>query len=245
MNKASIELPLAKAIRPSDLLNYAINLNVKRVYTDVNGTIIDKALAPVALQVRYPVFILGAFDFKGGYRKALESTPPEVGVKYLKTFINGLNSASEVTGVNIAADIQGQLKVGDIVSVYTDSYTIPNYYVWIIVSANNASIASIMLNLSTTQKDDVYNRLYIEDIHYLTTNTNVNQWNESIYRISINNIGLNNTDSFQPLIYKTPYTFLNNVLIMGVRFKATQFIGFSTYIQYATEDIQFILKVKK
>lgn len=245
MNKALVDIPLAKSIRPSDLMNYAINLNVKRVYTDVNGTIIAKAAALAAMQTKFPVFILGAFDFKGGYRKALESTPPQNGAVYLKTFIQGVETPASIIGFNIAADIQGQIKVGDMVSVYTDSFTAPTNYVWIIVSCNNASLGSIISNLSTTQKDDIYNRLYIEDVHYLIPATNQDQWNESIFRISVNNIGINNTDSFQPLIYKTPYTYLNNVLIMRVSFKATQFIGFSTYIQYASDEVQFILKVKK
>lgn len=239
------ELTLAKSIRHDGLMNFAINLNVKRVYTDVNGTVINKAVAPVNVQVKFPVFILGSFDFKGGYRKALESCPPESGVKYLKSFINGIDSPSSVMGVNIASNIEGEIKVGDLVSVYTDSFVIPSVYVWIIVSANNASIGSIINNLSSVQKDDIYNRLYIEDVHYLTTNNNVNQWNEPIFKIQLNNLGLGKTDSFQPLIYRTPYTFLNNVLIVKLSFKATQFMGFSTFIQYNTDQIQFVLNVKK
>ena len=235
------ELTLAKSVK-SDLMNFAINVSIKRFFTDINGTIIA---APAALQISYPIFLLGGLDFRGGFKKALESCPPMEGVKYLKSFINGVNTPFEIVGFTGLSDIQGQMKVGDLVSVYVDSYLAPTYLVWIINSVNNASYGSIIDNLSTTQKDDIYNRLYIDELHYYTTNNNNDQWNEPIFVINMNNLGLNKTDSFLPLEAKTPFTFLPNVLAMKLKFKATQFIGLASYMRYGTNQIQMIFKIKK
>jgi hypothetical protein len=239
------ELILARAVN-SDFTEHSLNFNIRRYYTDINGTIVDKSLVSAGLQTRFPFFILGEFDRQGGYKQFLNALPPEAGTYYLTSFVNGNSfTPANIVGFSGINDINGKIGVGDIVHVYCDDVRNPTYFVWIVQQSQLAALSSIVANSKTTQKDDKFNRLYIENVHYTTTNQNFLQWNETIVELRLNNIGLAKTDNINPMTYETPYTYLNNILILPLKFKVDQYLGFGTYMQYATDSIQFILKMLK
>lgn len=243
MKKA--ELILVRSVN-SDFVEHSLNFTIRRFYTDINGTIVDKSTVSAALQTRFPFFILGEFDRQSGYKQFLNAVPPQAGTFYLTSFVAGNSfTPANIVGFSALNDINGKILVGDIVHVYCDDVRNPTYFVWIVQQSQVAALSSIVSNSKTTQKDDKFNRLYIESIHYATTNLNFEQWNEAIVEIRLNNIGLMKTDSLNPMQYETPYTYLNNILILPWKFKVDQYIGLGTYMQYATDSIQFILKMLK
>src|SRR6478609_7582332 len=70
---------------------HTVPLKIARYYTDVNGTIVDKALVPNALKVRYPITLFGQFDRNGGWKKSLQAVPVTPGTYFLMTFTAGIN----------------------------------------------------------------------------------------------------------------------------------------------------------
>src|SRR5712672_3291926 len=68
---------------------YTFAVNVKRFYTNVDGSLVAKAAVPAALKLKFPVFMLGDFDRQGGYRIGLQAVPPFPGAFYLLSFVNG------------------------------------------------------------------------------------------------------------------------------------------------------------
>lgn len=247
LNKNHIEFA-RDAKRELAFTDHSIFMRIKRVYTDVNGNVIAKGAAPVALQVKYPFFLFSEFDREGGYKQSLNFAPPVEGTYYLTSGVigsNGFTSASVIgfTGFNFS--INGHLSVGDIVHVFTDDLNAPNYFVWIIQNAGKLSIASIMANSKTVQKDKVFNRLWVDSVHYTTSNENVPQWSETINETRLDNLGSPRNDSFVPTIDRGPMNYLNNILILRLQFLVDQFIGYSSYILFSTEEIQFIFKMKK
>ncbi len=245
-NLRDSEVSLVKNI-DTEFRDHSVAFRIRRIYTDIAGTIVDKSTVPAAIQTSYPINLMGEFDRQGGYKQGLFATPPMVGTYYVTTFVNGANGITSFsfTGFSILNNIQGQLLVGDIVQLYTDSLTGPSYFIWIIQQATVVSLASIVANTKSTQKDDRFNRLYVKSITYTTSNQNDDQFNESIHMTRLNNIGLALDDTLNPNIYRTPYTYLTGILEIGLGFWADQYLGLNTYIRYATDDIQFVLKLNK
>lgn len=227
------------------LSRHDIPVNVTRYFTDVNGTVVAKATVPAALQVSYPFFMWGKFDMAGGYRQGLAALPLPNGVVYVRSFVNGMSGDSaDVTGVNVLSTIQTRLQVGDIIHVYTDSYTAPTYYIWIVQSDPAAGWGSIVGNTLSTQEDDRFNRLFIDSVVYVTAN--VDQWNDPILILRSNNIGMFRTDKINPLYVRVPANnYLNTVLEMGLKFKVDQYLELCSYFQFATDTIQFVFKMLK
>lgn len=239
---------LVKEVKKDKLFtDHSIFMRVKRVYTDVLGNVVDKSLVPAALQVSYPVYLFGEFDRMGGYKQALSFVPPVAGTYYVTSGVIGVgfSPASIIGFTGFNSGINSNLTIGDIVHVFTDNLLAPNYFVWIIQNAAKHAIGSIIGNSKTTQADNRFNRLWVENVHYTTSNQNLEQWKEVIHETRVDNLGLPKDDSFSPMIYRTPMTFLNNILVLGLKFFVDQFIGYNTYIQFATEEIQFIFKLKK
>jgi hypothetical protein len=248
MNKLkNAEIQTAKILN-QDFISHSINFTIKRYYTDVNGVIQTKASVPAVLQTKYPFFLFGEFDRQGGYKQGLSAVPPMAGTYYVCTGVNGMGwSTFSVLGFGGINDLQGKLLVGDIVHVYTDSLSAPTYFIWVVQSAAVASLASILANSKTTQKDDKFNRLYIEEINFSALpNTDFIQFKEPITEIRLNNIGLAKTDSINVLgTYETPYTYLRNIIIMPIKFKVDQFIELGSYFVYDSDSIQYLFKMLK
>jgi|SRR6185369_4603407 len=227
-----------------NLIKHSLNINVKRYFTDVNGTIV---IPPLALQVKYPFFMLGSFDMQGGYKSGIAVCPPEPGTHYLLSFVNGINFGTHnIVGFSGLNQVQNFITVGDIVHVYTDDVSNPNYFIWIVQQHSIVSLGSIIRNTATTSADNKFNRLFVDLVKYTTGNTNVDQWNEPIHLTRVNNIGLYRDDSYNPTANRPPSIFLNDILdLIDIKpFMVDQFFGLNTYIRYSTTNIQFIFKLK-
>lgn len=246
MNAIKTELKLRERMGETVLMNYNIFVNIKRYFTDPNGTKVNKNLVPLPLQTKYPFFVLGAMDTLGGYSKGLQTVQPMEGTFYLTSFVQGISGNTfQITGFSGMDDIKNNIKTGDIVHVFTDNVTSPNYFIWIVQNANAQAIGSIIGNTRTAQKDDVYNRMWVDQMRFIIGNNNVRQYEEQIFELKFNNLGLVRSDTYSPNIDRGPNIFLNDITVLPFKFKLDQYIEFGTYFQFASDDLQMIFHIKK
>lgn len=221
---------------------HTIPINVRRFYTDVDGQIIDKSTVPAALQVRYPVFLLGEFDRNGGYSIGRKVISPEPGTFYLQTFVNGNGNTSinicNNSGLN---EIQGYMNFGDVVTVYTDSLNSPGYYIWLIVSTQPVSMASILANSQTTQRDKRLGKLAVYEVNYQVSDAS--QFTEDLNITTYDNIGNYQNNQLQPLgIYRSIMDRQTNFITLKLTFDINQFLGINTYMLYDADFFTLNLK---
>lgn len=223
-----------------------VPLLVKKYYTDVNGTVISKndVGIPAALKVSFPVFFLGDLDRMGAYRTALKVVPPLTGCEFLQVFTNGNgNTSFDIVGVNPFSDIQALLTPGDIVCVYTDSLTAPNYYVWIVIAGTYSSVASIIGNTVSTQQDGRIGKLIVDLIN-LYVDSSTQQIYKAINFTRMFNTGTFRNDSINPSMFKTPFNRLRNFVTLSTRFEIDQYLGLNFYMGFDTDSLQMDLILK-
>lgn len=219
---------------------HTIPLKVQRYFTDVNGAILaitDPLIIAAGLNVKWPVYAFGAFDYNGGFSIAQKICTPVVG-QYFCAFINGQqNTSASILGFNPLNEIQSQLKPGDIVQVYTDNSLAPNYFVWIVLSNSYTGFGSIVANLLSTQNDKRNGKLSIKGVNFYFQA--VNQLNETINFTVTDNLGTFRNDSIQPYMFRNPYDGQDNFVSMEADFTLNQFIGLNTFIGVDTDNISF------
>lgn len=221
-------------------------LLVRRYFTDTNGTVINKAVAPVGMQVKYPVFFLGDFDRMGSFRTALKVVPPVPGTVFLQAFVNG-NGATPfdvIGGPNPFADIQSVLNPGDIIIVYTDSLTAPNNYVWIAIQGTYNSMASVIGNTVSSQQDGRIGPLFTDYINLYIDNTTL-QIFEPLHFTRLYNTGTFRDDSVNPSMFKTPFNRLRNLVTLSTTFEIDQYIGINFYMGFDVDTVQMDLILKR
>lgn len=246
------ELTLLKKVT-DDFEKHSISIKIKRYFTDTQGRLLIGSFVPVALRVKYPFFLFGDFDRQGGYKQSLKLLPPEPGTVYLMSYVNGNGfTSANIVGFSGVNELQQNILTGDIVHVFCDDIQAPTYFVWIVQQNTSVSIASIINNSQTTQKDNRFGKLYVapyaeneRSVVYTTTNNNVTQWQEPFHITKLNNLGVAHDDQFNPVLYETPFTYLLNVLDMDLTFLVDQFLGLNSYILYTTDMIQLNFKIKK
>ncbi len=222
---------------------HTIPLVIDRYYTDVNGTILDKndASIPASLKVKFPIYLLSQFDRAGGFKKSLQIVPPLQNTFYLQTFIWGVNTPFlSFTGLN---NIRVQLKIGDVVMIYTDDIANPNFFVWFVLTCDSVSYASIVQNVETTQNDKRLGVLYLKEINYYVTARA--QFEQAIIISAFDNIGNYRSDAIQPSIFLSPFVDQIGFLTLTTEYKIDQYIGMSTYFIFEVDKIQMDLIVNK
>ena len=230
--------------RMPDILEHTIPISIQRFFTNVDGTIVAKNTVPLALQVKYPIMLLGEFDKDGGYAIALQNVPPAPGTRYIMSFVNGSgNSSMSITGFSGLNDIQGKLSVGDIVHVFTDDITNPNYFVWLVVKSTYGSLASIIGNTKTTQKDFRFGQLVAKEINFFVDDQS--QFNESIHFTRADNLGTWKDDPIQPYIFRNPFTEEQGFITIKSDITIDQFQGLNFYMVFAADNLTMDFKVKK
>jgi hypothetical protein len=245
-----IQSPEKALVKTFDgLFDRSFTIKVKRYVTDNNGTVIPNVAVPAALQLSYPFYLFGEMDRQGGYRQGLSICPPPDGTYFLCTFVNGAGFMSaNIVGFNGLNTIKGQLQVGDVVLVFTDDVQNPNYYIWIVLQSTVA-LASILSNLKTSQSDNRFNRLIAKTIIYNTSNNNLLQWNEALHIIRTDNLGLIKDDNMTLNPYEGPDNFLQNIVIVQLNEDTgvllDQFIEFSSYMLWSTDQIILNFQIKK
>lgn len=211
----------------------SINFQVRRFYTDVNGTIIAKAAAPAALQVNYPVYLFGNYDRKGAYFMAQRNLPALPGAFFLHSFTYGLGMPF-FFGFNALSTIQRELKPGDIVNVYTDNLLAPSFFVYIVVSCDVKSAASLVENTSISP-------LQIKEVFYYSDN--VDQWEEPIQRLLLDPVSDFQANYVEPFIYRAPETVQNGFVKLVWSITINHYRGLNTYLQYATDSMNLVFKL--
>ena len=232
----------AVSFKTAQVKRHSIPVTVKRIFTDVNGTIVDKTTVPLSMQTKYPFYMFGDFDRQGAYRIGNQALPPMPGTFYLMSFTYGVNQPFLfATGLNT---VKGQLKLGDIVHIYTDNLETPNYFAWVIIQNNYASIAGIIGNSESIQDDSRIGQLYVEQYNYFQDAPSFGQWNEPLYYVRFDNIGTYKYDMIMPYVFKTPYTEQEGFLRIETKFKIDQYLGIYAYILYESDEIQFDFVLK-
>jgi len=219
----------------------AFSIEVKRIYTDVNGTVVDKSAAVSALQSDFPVYMLGEYDRLGAYYSAQKNLPLKSGYDYLNTFVWGYGMPF-FFGFNPLSNIQLYLKPGDIVTVFTDSLTAPNNFVFIVLTSSKRSIASLVANTKTELRDLRNGRISVKALQYFTDNQP--QWYQTLQVLKSDILGDAKSDNIEPYLYQTPKTFEDNFIQIDWNFVLNQYVGINTYMLYATDRLylNFIIK---
>lgn len=228
-----------------DIERRSIPIIIKRFCTDVDGQLIDKATLPANMQVKYPVYMFGGFDMISGYKAAHNICPPILGANYLCSFVNGFpNTSFGIIGITGLNEIQGQLNLGDIVHVFTDSLQAPNYFVWVVQSTNAiGGLGSIITNLMTDQKDNRIGRLFFYEL--LITDGTYNQWKVSMNFTGFDNLGNFTNDSIAPSTFKNPLSLIENVIRMNIEYVTNQYMGINTYIDFGVDQYSLDFNIKK
>ncbi len=230
-----------------DSLNHAligqgsINVTIKKYFTTVDGAIIAKTAAPAVLQADFPVYMLGNFDRTGAYNVGQKTIPPPRGTYFVATYSHGFGLPFLLfTGLN---EVQNLLKFGDIVNIYTDSLTAPSGFVFIVQSASQGAIASIISNTQTVQDDGKIGQLWVENVSYKIDN--VIQWKYDWRVVKIDNTGTPDSKVVNLTPYRSPFDKLTDYILIPVRFMATQYVGIYFSMAFECDLINFNMRIAK
>lgn len=231
MNQQQFALKMKEPSFKLDVLQ----ITVKRFYTDVLGTIVDKSTVPAALQVNLPFYVFGEYDRLGGYQLGLKNTPPPNTVKFLQSFTYGIGNPF-FYGFTGLSDIQGQLSIGDLVQVYTDDLNAPNYFIYIVQSSpGNRSLVSILANLTALPYDPDYGYIRVKGVDYYTENEE--QWKENLKFLKYDMLGLVSSDGVSPYVWKNSKTINDQFIAVRAKFRLDQYIAINSYMLYDTDAI--------
>ena len=205
-------------------------VTVKRMYTDTNGTVIDKNTLPVNLQVEIPYYIFNDSDRRNGLIQT-EKTLKKNDWKHYGSFIRGFDPLPNLfLGLN---DYIEFVTNGDLVNVYVDSNYAPQYYCFVVVSWPNTGY-SIFLNR------DFQRQIFIQEISMLCTDNKL-QLLEPIFWNQYDVVGNVDQKSYNPIAYnQTDYKF-GDYIPLPFKMKPDYYIGLISRIRFATEEIQFTI----
>lgn len=204
-----------------------LRIEICRYYTDMNGTIIDKSSVPASLQISYPFYLFNYYDKNAGYKIGQILCPLIYG-NYLYTFIWGMMfDYYSFSGLN---NIKDNLRLGDIIHLYCDDISAPTYLIWIVQTNQQISIASIVenspfTNLTTKQL------LYQAD--------NISQYNQTIFVVNCNELGIYKQNSFNPISNREPSIAQEDFIRIKLNIKLNQYTGLYSYILYDTDLMAF------
>lgn len=224
---------------------HTIPIQIKKIYTDVDGAVIAKAAAPAILQTRFPVFLLGEFDRQAGYLTGRKICAPDNGTYFLTCFVNGSGgNSADVVGFSGLNTVQNQMQFGDVVLVYTDSLNNPSAFVWFVIKNTSGSMGSILANSATTQNDKRLGRLNVYEVN-LNPDTDT-QNTEDLHITRYDNITNFDDNTVQPLgIYRSIMDKQRTLITLKLQFEIDQYLGINFYMLYACDVIQFDLKIIK
>lgn len=204
-----------------------LQLNIKRFYTDMNGVTLNKAAVPVTFQKKFPFFLFNTMDKNAGFRNGLIVKPVADGVFYLYSYIVGLGY--NFLDFQIGNDVKNNFRNGDLIHVFGDDATLPNFLSLIQVSSDYQGYAGVLDNM----KDISFN---IEKYQYFTNNPL--NWQESVAFIQQDNLGVYAEDSHQPISYRNAYIEQPNMVEITLPLEVTDKKGLASHILFATDYIQ-------
>jgi hypothetical protein len=242
-DKPSVKIELLDKLKTPPLKNDSLAINIKRYFTDIDGVVVDKNTVPAELQTRYPFYIFGEFDRQGGYQicNRLQGAYSNAYV-YLCTFVYGVSNPL-FFGFNNLSDIQQRISVGDVVTVYTDSLSIPSYFIWVVISCPKTSLASILSNCVTGNSKSDTALINVERLNYVTDN--IEQWDVPVMSWVVDFVGNPKYDFIDPVQFRTPETVNDKFVEMKLKFPLNQYRGLNSYILFDTETLQLNFKIRK
>ena len=212
----------------------SISVDVSKIYTDVNGTIINKATLPVAQQVRIPFFLFNELDRIGGLYN-FEKTIPLRGWKFVRTWIQGHEQPPIL--FNGLMDYLTSMKGGDLVIMYADDLLNPTYYCFVIIAKAYGSYGTLVSN------DDFSEVVPLFKTVNLTTS--VAQMRENFYICKYDVFSNVHSDSFLPKDYRRPDWKDGDFIIIPLEFRPNKYVGFLHSLLYDTDTMQFNLLFTK
>jgi len=213
----------------------ALWVTIKRFYTDVNGTIVDKSTVPVSLQKGFPFWMFGQFDKAGGYRVGNAVLPPDLATPYLCSFVVGVDTPFLfATGLN---NVNNQFLLGDIVHVFTDSIQTPNFYIFIQQSCPGGSVASVYDNARQAEPQ----KLNIEGANYFAfTGADQNlQFAENLNYTVIDPDGTGYKNYPKNPLASQQVFNKQNFIFFPINFQVDQYQQLSSTINFLIDTINF------
>jgi len=208
------------------------DITVTRYYTDMSGVIIDKSLVPTTLKQKIPFYLFHRLDHNSGYKIGNAICPPMPGIFYVYTFTPGIGL--DYFSFQFGNNVKSKFTLGDVVHVYTDDLNAPNYLIWIILHSRFQPYSGL---IETSQ-----GKIQTTSILYFTDNTL--NYGEAIHMIQSNFIGIYKDNQYQPLSFKTPQMFQQDFIELQLQIKITDYLGLASYIQFTTDQLQFVFKVR-
>lgn len=209
-------------------------IEVKRLFTDVGGEIIDKNTLPAELKTKTPFYLFGAYDFNGGFFLANSQNAPVGGWFYSFSFIQGVN-LTPLFGIGLN-QIRQFIKNGDLVHVLTDNLDAPTYFCFTIIHANNAGYGGLLA-------DCYVKPLLINSFNYQPET--LDQYNEQLLFIFNDKLGRIKTQSVEPRIYLSSMNYQDLLLFMPVKMEVNTHISMCSYLQFQNDTIIFNFNYSK
>lgn len=228
-------------IRPATKFDI-LSIAVKRIVTDVNGVIVSKNTLPANMQSDYPVYLFNEFDRQGGYNLSQKNTPIQGAEKFFGSFVWGVGN-SYFWGFTGLSEIQNELNSGDLVNVYTDDLTAPNYFVFIVQTSSNNGLGSIIANTKTDDFNERFGKINTDRLQYYSDN--VNQYNIDLQIMKVDMLGNVKADAIQPYSSKTVDYKQNQFIQIPLELPINQYYGVNTYMSFDTNALQFNFRIKK
>ena len=219
-----------------------MTVRVTRFVTDVDGNIINKNTLPIGMQVSYAYMLFGEFDRQGGYKVAQQVVPVQGISEYIGTFVFGKQEG--FLQFNTQGDVYNQMLPGDIYHMYTDSTVNPNFFIFMVIANPFAAMGSITSatawHLHT--KSGLKGKLDIEHFK-LITETNA-QYSAPISLIGLDNIGVNKSDSINPLASRSIDDKQPDFIQIDIPLKIDQFTGLVSFIRFDADAIIYQFKLR-
>ena len=227
--------------------NAGLYITVKRYFTDINGTVIDKNSAgvPASCKTYYPFWMFGQFDRAGGYRVGNQVTPRDKATPYVGTFVYGLDMPFLfATGLN---NLKNNLLTGDIIHIFTDSLDVPSIYIYIVQSCPASSLASIYSNAIASEKEkiEIYGLNYFSVTIAGGITTPNFQFATNINLTKMDVLGAYKNTPYDPLSYDQTNYYQYNFIVLPIRFTVDQYQEISSSIPFQTDSILFSFLLKK
>ncbi len=227
MNTLKLNVPKIESIQPKKKIS--IGLNIRRYSTDVNGTIIADNLLPASMQVAYPFHLFGQFDRESGYSIADKVMRNKNNTNLFSVYVWGLNSP--LFFFNPLADINNKFQKGDVVFVYADDLTAPNFFTFVFINSLDGNYSSICAQSVVSQLNN-QNWGAFKMFELQQGWVDDNQLDQLWFFINTKFDGRFETDNKSPYDYYNPEISSQKKIVISYEAVVNQFLGLSSFIAF-------------
>src|SRR5271157_641750 len=202
-------------------------VKISRVYTDMNGVILNKSAVPLTLQNKVPFYLFNLFDKNGGFIQSQIVKPPMPGMYFLYSYVN--DTSYNFLDFQAGNTINATLSSGDLICVYGDDPNLPNFLCHVILHSDYVSYASFLANMQGKSYQ-------CSHFNYITDNEQ--NWQEVINMTSEDDFGLVTDNKLQPFTYRDPYQFTEGFIDVKFPIAITDKQGLNSYMLFDTDSIE-------